>query len=98
MRRILYSRWDGQQPLYSLEADQALDALSKLAPDGARAGAALVFGVPFSNDSCTDLMGVSVRLRQNGRRPGKLQIKAVARGVGRPAARDVDKIRLVCLP
>src|SRR5262245_58771513 len=41
MRRILYSRWDGQQPLYSLEADQALDALSKLMMEGLSAQEAL---------------------------------------------------------
>jgi uncharacterized protein with von Willebrand factor type A (vWA) domain len=41
MRRILYSRWDGSQPLYSLEADQALDALSKLMMEGLSAQEAL---------------------------------------------------------
>src|SRR5262245_60989193 len=41
MRRILYSRWDGNQPLYSLEADQALDALSKLMMEGLSAQEAL---------------------------------------------------------
>jgi uncharacterized protein with von Willebrand factor type A (vWA) domain len=41
LRRILYSRWDGSQPLYSLEADQALDALSKLMMEGLSAQEAL---------------------------------------------------------
>jgi uncharacterized protein with von Willebrand factor type A (vWA) domain len=41
VRRILYSQWDGNQPLYSLEADQALDALSKLMMEGLSAQEAL---------------------------------------------------------
>jgi uncharacterized protein with von Willebrand factor type A (vWA) domain len=34
MLRILYSRWDGTQALFSLEAEQALDELSKLLMEG----------------------------------------------------------------
>jgi hypothetical protein len=43
-------------------------------------------------------MGISVALRKNGRRPGKLVLKATAVGVGRPRAKDADRVRLVCLP
>ena len=34
MRRIVYSHWDDSQPRYSLEADQALDELSRFLMEG----------------------------------------------------------------
>ncbi|MBW2280120.1 MAG: hypothetical protein JRG76_02810 [Deltaproteobacteria bacterium] len=34
MRRIVYSHWDGKQQRYSLEADQALDELSRFLMEG----------------------------------------------------------------
>ena len=81
-------------------AGSVLDAVAKLAPQAAsRSGAALVFANPFTTpEACTDLMGISVALRKNGRRPGKLVLKATAVGVGRPRAKDADRVRLVCLP
>jgi hypothetical protein len=80
-------------------AGSVLDAVARLAPQAAsRSGAALVFASPFTTpEACTDLMGISVALRKNGRRPGKLVLKATAVGVGR-RVRDADRIRLVCLP
>jgi hypothetical protein len=42
-------------------------------------------------------MSVTVNLKKNGRKPGKLQISTVAFGTSR-RQRDPDKVRLICTP
>jgi hypothetical protein len=69
-----------------------------LAPAGvSRAGASLFFPDPFLAEQCTELMDVPVRLRRGGRRPSKVRIRATAVGLAR-RVRDVDRLRLICLP
>jgi sugar lactone lactonase YvrE len=76
--------------------DAVLRALAKLAPSS-RAGKALVFNPPFTTPGmCTELMGVPVALR--GSKPGKLKLKSMTVGSGRPRARDADTLKLICLP
>jgi hypothetical protein len=81
-------------------AGALLDAVAQIAPENAsRTGSAVDFLDPLETpDACTQVMEVGVGLRKNGRRPGKLQIKAAAAGTGGRRSRDVDKLRLVCLP
>ncbi len=74
-----------------------LSAVAKLANVPSASGT-LTFSAPFTTaDACTELMPVTVALRRGGRKAGKTQITAVAIGTGR-RQKDVDKIRLVCLP
>ena len=62
------------------------------------AGHTVVFSSPLTTaDKCTELMAVSVALRKNGRKPGKMVLKTTAMGTSR-RMRDPDKIRLVCVP
>jgi NHL repeat-containing protein len=78
-------------------SDAILNTVAKLA-SSKRAGRADVFDAPLQNSGdCTELMAMPVGLRKNGRKPGKAQLKLVAVGTNK-RLRDVDKIRLVCLP
>jgi len=66
---------------------------------GAPRGAGVVFTPPMSEGNrCTPSLTVSVPLR--GRparpRPGKAVVTLAATGGGR--ARDIDRVRLLCLP
>jgi hypothetical protein len=73
-----------------------LSAIEKLAPSS-HVGNGVAFGQPTSDRRCTELISVPVNLRKHGQRPGKLQIRTVAFGT-RKRVRDVDRIRLVCMP
>jgi sugar lactone lactonase YvrE len=74
--------------------------LSSIAKLGAssQSGNTVVFNAPMTTpDACTELTAVTVSLRRNGKRPGKLQLKVVASG-SRKRQKDADKIRLICMP
>jgi len=51
-----------------------------------------------SNAVCGAMVGIKVKTRKKGRREGTCKIRISARGKGRHAARDVDRLKLVCKP
>ncbi len=74
-----------------------LQEVGKL-PGASATGKGVVFSPSLStSDTCTELMTVGVSLRKNGRKPGKLQIRTTTVGTSK-RQRDVDKVRLICLP
>ena len=58
MHRITYSRWDGTRSEYSLEADQALDELSRFMMEGLSAQEAL----DWMREGGFDLAGLDFRV------------------------------------
>jgi sugar lactone lactonase YvrE len=76
-----------------------MHALEKLTEDARQTGKTVAFEPALAEpDTCTELMSFTVRLKKNGRKPGKLRIKVTAATASRPRRRDVDQIRFVCLP
>jgi hypothetical protein len=51
-----------------------------------------------SNAVCGAMVGIKVKTRKKGRREGTCNIRISARGKGRHAPHDVDKLKLVCKP
>jgi len=51
-----------------------------------------------SDATCGSLVGIKVKTKKKGRREGTCNIRIAARGTGKHAPRDVDKLKLVCKP
>jgi hypothetical protein len=51
-----------------------------------------------SNAVCGSMVGIKVKTKKKGRREGTCNIRISARGKGKHAPRDVDKLKLVCKP
>jgi trimeric autotransporter adhesin len=73
-------------------------ALAELSPGAIQRGAAVIFATPIETpEMCTALSNVGVGLKKNGRKAGKLKVKAKA-VTAAPRRTDRDKLKLVCLP